>query len=110
VKKPALVLALSLASLACAEKVDCGRMMSKLDECGAALARQVIAREAAAAREPPRDVPDDVLQSIISMVAQPYNKQCDDKGGKLDDAAELNECLAKSTCDDFAACMVSHVK
>ena len=109
-KKLALVLALSLASLACAEKVDCAKMKSKLDECGAALAKKLVAEQGGAAAAAVGSMSDTMLQGIISSALDPINKQCTDNGGKFADAKEMNECLAKSTCDDFAACMVSHVK
>jgi hypothetical protein len=110
VKKLALVLALFLIPLACAEKVDCAKMKSKLDECGAALAKKLVAEQGGAAAAAVGSISDGMLQSIISSALQPINKQCTDNGGKFSDAKAMNECLAKATCDDFAACMVAHVK
>jgi hypothetical protein len=105
-----LVLALFLVPLACAEKVDCAKMKSKLGECGAALAKKMLAQQGGPAAGAADSLSDAMLQSIINNALDPINKQCTDNGGKFSDAKEMNECLAKSTCDDFAACMVSHVK
>ncbi|MBI5489787.1 MAG: hypothetical protein HY905_20805 [Deltaproteobacteria bacterium] len=102
-----LLLALFAVPLSCAEKVDCGKMKAKMDECGAAVVRKVAAGDDAAKLAA---VPDSMIQSLMSTMLEPFNKQCADNGGKFADAKEINVCLAKATCDDFAACMAAHMK
>ena len=105
-----LVLVLLAAPLACAEKVDCGKMKAKLDECGPQLARAIVAKSAPESSAAVSAVSDSMLQSLISTVLEPINKKCEAEGGKFSDAKAMNECLGKSSCDDFAACMAKHVQ
>jgi hypothetical protein len=102
-----VVLALALGTAACAQKVDCAQMKSKLDQCGAKLVRQVAGGENAAAMAM---VSDDMIQSMMSGLLDPLNQQCKDNDGKFADAKEMNECLAKPNCDEFATCMAKHMK
>jgi len=102
-----VVLALALGTAACAEKVDCAQMKTKLDQCGAKLVRQVAAGENAAAMA---QVSDDMIQSMMSGLLDPLNQQCKDNDGKFADAKQMNECLAKPNCDEFATCMAKQMK
>lgn len=102
-----LAILLFVASLGCAEKVDCGKMKAKLEECGPQLVRAVVAgREEAKAIGA---VSDSMLKSLLSTVLGPINEKCEAQGGKFDDAKAMNECLGKTSCDEFGACMAKHV-
>lgn len=92
---------LGLFTVGCVEKVDCGKMESKLNECGVELVHVI-------AKAQGRDLPagaDGLINSMMDGLTKPLVKQCNDEGGKFSDAKEFNVCLGKATCDEFAACM-----
>ena len=101
-----VVLGLALGTTACAEKVDCAQMKAKLDQCGAKLVRAAAAGENAAAMA---QVSDEMINSLMGTMLEPLNQQCKDNDGKFSDAKEMNECLAKPNCDEFATCMAKHM-
>lgn len=92
---------LSLVSLGCAEKVDCGQMEKKLNECGVQLVRAVAKAQGTELPEGS----DSLIQGMMEGMTKPLVQQCKDEGGKFSDAKEFNACLGKASCDEFAACM-----
>lgn len=92
---------LGLLTIGCAEKVDCGQMEKKLDECGVALVRAVAKGQGT---ELPAGA-EDMIKGMMDGLTKPLVQQCKDEGGKFSDAKEFNNCLGKATCDEFAACM-----
>ncbi len=102
-----VVFGLALGVAGCAEKVDCAQMKAKLDQCGAKLVREVAGGENAEAMA---QVSDEMIQSLMGTMLEPLNQQCKDNDGKFADAKEMNECLGKANCDEFAKCMAKHMK
>lgn len=101
-----VVAMVGLFAVGCAEKVDCGKMEAKLDECGVELVRVVAAAQGT---ELPAGA-DGMIQRLMGSMTEPLVQQCKDEGGKFADAKEFNVCLGKATCDEFAACMAPLMK
>ncbi|MBN1774748.1 MAG: hypothetical protein JXB32_26050 [Deltaproteobacteria bacterium] len=97
---------LGLSVVGCAEKVDCDQMEKKLTECGVQLVRAVAKAQGT---ELPAGA-DGMIQGLMDGMTTPLIQQCKDEGGKFSDAKEINVCLGKATCDEFAACMQPMMK
>jgi len=102
-----IVLALCLAPLACTEKVDCDKLAKKLDECGVAMVKAIAAEQG---QKLDGAMADSMIAAMLPAVKDPLNQECKDNGGKFSDAKQVNECLGKSSCDEFAACMAQNTK
>jgi hypothetical protein len=100
-----IVLALCLAPLGCAEKVDCGKLAKKLDECGVQMVKAIATEQG---QKLEGSMADSMIGAMLPAVKDPLNKECTDNGGKFSDAKQVNDCLAKTSCDEFAACMAKN--
>ena len=98
----------------CAPKVDCKALKSKLEKCTPQLIWAVKPEERAnfeknTEPDTPKKLTATVEKFRASLNKEVY-KPCVDHKGKAKDAKQINECLKKDSCDEFAACFAKYLR
>ncbi len=105
----------AVTSSACAPKVDCDELKKKLDGCAEEILWSLKheAKENYNKHEDKSKVKEELQKGVKELretLEDKIYKPCKNQDGRAKDAKELNECLEKESCDDFAACLVQFLK
>jgi hypothetical protein len=91
---------LLLGAAACGKnKVDCDKLDAKLRECSVQFVKAISPQAAT--------LPDDMIKGLADTAITGVTGKCKEAGGKSDKAKEMNACLAKANCDEFATCFAA---
>ncbi|MCD6496728.1 MAG: hypothetical protein J7M25_00275 [Deltaproteobacteria bacterium] len=100
-------------AMACGPKVDCAALNKKLDTCAESLVWSLKAKAKENFDKNPSDEAKQKLAATVAVLRKKLKAEvyepCRKNHGKAKDAKQVNACLAKKSCDDFAACFVKYL-
>lgn len=100
---------------ACAPKVDCDELKKKLEGCTEEIlwALKQESKENYDKHEDKSKVKEELEKAVKELrkeLDDKVYKPCKKQDGRAKDSKQLNECLEKESCNDFAACLVQFIK
>lgn len=111
----ASLLATSLGwATACAPKVDCKKLQSKLHKCTAELIWALKPEAQANFEKNPQTAEAGkklagAVKKFRKSLDKDVYKTCKQHEGRAKDAKQINECLAKDSCEAFAKCFAKYL-
>lgn len=111
-----LIVALALTAFsACGPKVDCKVLKKKLEDCTVDLIWAVRKKEKENFDKNPDKAAmlkklEEVKKQFLSSLDKEVYQKCKKHSGRAKDAKQINECLKKESCKEFAECFASYLK
>ncbi len=109
-----LATTIGLAS-SCAPKVDCKKLESRLDKCTAELIWALKPDAKANFEKNPQTAEAgkklaQTVEKLRKSLKTDVYKPCKQHQGRAKDAAQINKCLKKDSCEAFAQCFAKYLK